>query len=53
MAAQPDSAPGMKAAQVPQVDGVSGDENGVAPLPSAKRKRIVVAGLGMVGIAFM
>ena len=50
MSAQPDSAPGMKAGQVPEVSGM--DERGVPASPEQK-KRIVIVGLGMVGIAFM
>lgn len=53
MSAQPDSAPGMKAGQVPEVKEVSGMDESAIPISPDRRKRIVVVGLGMVGIAFM
>ena len=54
MSAQPDSAPGMKAAQIPKVDDkASKTPNGYITQPAGQQKRIVVVGLGMVGIAFM
>ena len=53
MSAQPDSAPGMKAGQVPEVNGVSGLDESCVPVAPTQRKSIVVVGLGMVGIAFM
>ena len=46
----------MKASQAPKVDGEDGAQtNGVDPVPTPpeKRKKIVVVGLGMVGVAFM
>ena len=53
MSAQPDSAPGMKAGRAPTVN--EDLTNGAAPVPAPpeQRKKIVVVGLGMVGIAFM
>ena len=53
MSAQPDSAPGMKAGRVPQVNGTHNADEAKYPLPSEQRTKIVVVGLGMVGIAFM
>ena len=55
MSAQPDSAPAMKAAQIPKINGeVLEIRNGEdVPKPMEQRKRVVVVGLGMVGIAFM
>ena len=48
-----DSSPGMQAGKVP-VNGHDPEEDGPQyPRPPEKRKRIVVVGLGMVGIAFM
>ena len=53
MPALPDSAPGMQASAMPKVNGtVRLDEND-SPISPDQRKRIVVVGLGMVGIAFM
>ena len=54
MSAQPDSAPGMKTAQIPKIDGEAAIPiDGDIPMPAQQRKRVVVVGLGMVGIAFM
>lgn len=63
MSAQPDSAPGMKASRTPeaneaQMNGVKANgaqANGAHPIPAGpdERKKIVVVGLGMVGVAFM
>jgi hypothetical protein len=53
MSAQPDSAPGMKAGQIPQADGVVQLNEFSRPVSPNQRKKLVVVGLGMVGIAFM
>ena len=53
MSVLPDSAPGMQASQVPDINGVSALDESAVPIAPARRKRIVVIGLGMVGIAFM
>ena len=48
-----DSSPGMQAGRVP-VNGHDPEENGAQyPRPKDQRKKVVVVGLGMVGIAFM
>ena len=48
-----DSSPGMQAGKSP-VNGHDPEEDSAQyPRPPQKRKRIVVVGLGMVGIAFM
>ena len=48
-----DSSPGMQAGKTP-VNGHDPEEDRPEyPKPPEKRKRIVVVGLGMVGIAFM
>lgn len=48
-----DSSPGMQAGRVP-VDGHHPEEDGEQyPKPASQRKKVVVVGLGMVGIAFM
>ena len=48
-----DSSPGMQAGRVP-VDGHHPEVNGEEyPKPPSQRKKMVVVGLGMVGIAFM
>lgn len=48
-----DSSPGMQAGRVP-VNGHHPEEDGKQyPKPAGQRKKIVVVGLGMVGIAFM
>ena len=48
-----DSSPGMQAGLVP-VNGHHPEEDGKQyPKPAGQRKKIVVVGLGMVGIAFM
>ena len=48
-----DSSPGMQAGKVP-VNGHDPEENGAQyPKPRAQREKVVVVGLGMVGIAFM
>lgn len=48
-----DSSPGMQAGRIP-VNGPDPEENGAQyPRPKDQRKRVVVVGLGMVGIAFM
>ena len=48
-----DSSPGMQAGKVP-VNGHHPEEDAPQyPKPPDKRKKVVVVGLGMVGIAFM
>ena len=48
-----DSSPGMQASRTP-VDGHNPEEDGEQyPRPPEKRRKVVVVGLGMVGIAFM
>ena len=48
-----ESSPGMQAGKTP-VNGHDPEEDGAQyPRPPAERKKIVVVGLGMVGIAFM
>ena len=48
-----DSSPGMQAGRMP-VNGHDPEEDGAQyPKPSSQRKKVVVVGLGMVGIAFM
>jgi len=48
-----DSSPGMQAGRTP-VDGHHPEEDGEEyPKPPSQRKKVVVVGLGMVGIAFM
>ena len=48
-----DSSPAMQAGRVP-VNGHDLEENGAqCPRPKDQRKKVVVVGLGMVGIAFM
>jgi len=48
-----ESSPGMQAGRVP-VNGHDPEEDGAQyPRPKDKRTKVVVVGLGMVGIAFM
>ena len=48
-----DSSPGMQAGRVP-VNGHHPEEDRAEyPKPKEQRKKVVVVGLGMVGIAFM
>ena len=48
-----DSSPGMQAGKVP-VNGHDPEEDSSQyPRPPDQRKKVVVVGLGMVGIAFM
>ena len=52
MSSWADSSPGMQAGRVPVGHDPEEDEEQY-PRPPAKRQKIVVVGLGMVGIAFM
>jgi len=46
-----DGSPGMAISREPKGAEAEGDPK--APVPQEKRKRVVVVGLGMVGIAFV
>lgn len=48
-----DSSPGMQAGKVPVNGHHPEEESPQYPRPPEKRKKVVVVGLGMVGIAFM
>ncbi len=48
-----DSSPGMQAGKTPVNGHDSEEESAQYPLPREKRKKVVVVGLGMVGIAFI
>lgn len=53
MSSYADSSPGMQASRAP-VNGHDPEEDKPEyPKPKAQRKKVVVVGLGMVGIAFM
>ena len=49
----PDSAPGMQASAIPKANGSVPLDDYESPISPDQRKRIVVVGLGMVGVAFM
>lgn len=48
-----DSSPGMQAGKLPINGHSQEEESSQYPRPLGQRKKIVVVGLGMVGIAFM
>ncbi|KAL8970353.1 MAG: hypothetical protein Q9197_003848 [Variospora fuerteventurae] len=48
-----DSSPGMQAGKTPVNGHDAEEESAQYPLPREKRKKVVVVGLGMVGIAFI
>ncbi len=48
-----DSSPGMQAGKTPVNGHDPEEESSQYPLPREKRKKVVVVGLGMVGIAFI
>ena len=48
-----DSSPGMQAGKTPVNGHDPEEESSKYPLPPEKRKKVVVVGLGMVGIAFI
>ena len=53
MSSWSDTSPGMLAGKLPVNGQPPAENDSKYPLPQHKRKKVVVVGLGMVGIAFM